>query len=111
MIQSYVRGFKHVKKKFKRMIKNAAHMIRKVSLRTNRITKLKALKASITISVWVVSFTSAVKMQKTQLFLFSDLAKAIALDEISIWRPNWDKLAWNQLYNGGHATKEVICTS
>jgi len=39
--------------------------------------------------------------------LFTDLAKAIALDEISLWRPNWDKLAWKQLYYGGHANKEV----
>jgi hypothetical protein len=37
----------------------------------------------------------------------SDLAKNIALDEISTWRPNWDYLAWKKIYYGGFANKEV----
>jgi hypothetical protein len=35
------------------------------------------------------------------------LAKNIALDEISTWRPNWDYLAWKKIYYGGFANKEV----
>lgn len=46
----------------------------------------------------------------TENYLFVDampeLAKMIALDEISIWRPNWDELAWKKLYYGGNTNNE-----
>jgi hypothetical protein len=31
----------------------------------------------------------------------------MALDEISLWRPNWDNFAWSKIYYGGIANKEV----
>jgi len=41
-------------------------------------------------------------------FFMTELAKMIALDEISLWRPGWDMRAWKMLYYGGFANWEVL---
>ena len=43
----------------------------------------------------------------TRVDFVSDLAKNVALDEISQWRPNWDEKAWKKIYYGGIANREV----